>query len=136
MEFSSGTFPFFYFGGVPVRQHYAPPDIYLSMYGDIYICDHPVYDRCTLYRIGGRGLAVIQQRFDELTKSTFWCEIDPWLTDDIYLDPGFFSCFDEYAGELRDGLFPTMTVRQLMWRLKMKPLPREIWETSFDRRLL
>ena len=75
-----------------MRKHYAPPDIYLSMYGDIYICDHPVYDRCTLYRIGGRGLAVIQQRFDELTKSTFWCEIDPWLTDDIYLDPGFFSC--------------------------------------------
>ena len=119
-----------------MRQHYVPPDIYLSMYGELFICDHTIYDRCTLYRIGSRGLAVIQQRFDELTKSTFWCEIDPWLTDDIYLDPGFMDCFTEFAGELSDGLFPAITVRQIMWRLKMKPLPREPWETSFDRKIL
>ena len=32
------------------------------------------------------------------------------------------------------GLFPTVTVRQLMWALKMKPIAKECWETVFDRR--
>lgn len=35
---------------------------------------------------------------------------------------------------LKDGLYPTVTVRQIMWALKMKPIPRERWETVFDRR--
>lgn len=30
------------------------------------------------------------------------------------------------------GYFPTVTVRQLMWALRMKPLKKERWETSFD----
>lgn len=119
-----------------MRQHYVRPDISLSMYGEVYICDHPLYDRCTLFRIGDRGLAVIQQRYDELTKSTYWGEIDPWLTDDIYLNPSFTECFGEYSGYMTRGLFPTLAVRQIMWRLKMKPLPKEIWETSFDKRVL
>lgn len=38
------------------------------MYGERYICNHPVYDRCTLFKIGDRGLAVIQQRFNAETK--------------------------------------------------------------------
>jgi hypothetical protein len=33
-----------------------------------------------------------------------------------------------------DGLYPTVTVRQIMWSLKMKPIPKEKWETVFDRR--
>ena len=44
-----------------MRYHYQKPDIYLSMYGELYICNHPVYDRCTLFTIGNKGLAVIQQ---------------------------------------------------------------------------
>lgn len=119
-----------------MRQHYVRPDICLNMYGEVFICDHPLYDRCTLYRMGDIGLAIIQQRFDELTKSTFWCETDPWLADDIYLNVGFMECFREYAGCKVQGLYPTLTVRQIMWRLKMKPLPKEIWETSFDKRVL
>lgn len=119
-----------------MRQHYVRPDIFLSMYGEVHICDHPLYDRCTLFRIGGKGLAVIQQRFDELTKSTYWSEIDPWLTDDIYLNPNFVDCFSEYSSRGASGVFPTLTVRQIMWRLKMKPLPKEIWESSFDKRVL
>lgn len=47
-----------------MRYHYKKPDIYLSMYGKLYICNHPVYDRCTLFTIGDKGLAVIQQRFN------------------------------------------------------------------------
>ncbi len=75
-----------------------------------FICNHPVYDRCTLFRIGGP--AVIQQCFDERLKVTFWCEIDPCLTDVIYLNPGFVACFNEYAGEMINGFYPTITVRQ------------------------
>lgn len=81
-----------------------------------------------------KGLVVIQQRFHPDTKSTTWGEIDPWLTDSIYLHPKFKSYFDERAGECKNGFYPTVTVRQLMWALKMKPLPRERWETVFDRR--
>lgn len=106
------------------------------MYGEVYNCDHPVFNSCTLFKIGSKGLGVIQQRYDILTKATYWCEIDPWLTDVIYLNDDFLFCFNEYAGEAENGLYPTVTVRQLMWRLKIKPLPKEDWETSFDRRLI
>lgn len=50
--------------------HYEKPVIFKSIYGDVYSCNHPIYDRCTLCKIGSKGLAVIQQRFDESTKST------------------------------------------------------------------
>ena len=68
-----------------MRYHYKKPDIYLSMYGKLYICNHPVYDRCTLFTIGEKGLAVIQQRFNPDTKTTYWTEVDSWLTDSLYL---------------------------------------------------
>lgn len=117
-----------------MRYFYEKPPIYLSMYGETYKCDHPVYDKCTLYLIGNKGLAVIQQRFNKDTKTTWWGEIDPWLTDSLYLHPNFKGFFDNRADEQKDGLYPTVTVRQLMWGLKMKPIPRERWETCFDRR--
>ena len=141
-----------------MRYHYEKPEIYVSNYGETYICDHPVYDRCTLFKIGDKGLAVIQQRFDPETKETRWTEIDPWLTDAIYLNPNFKSLFEKYSkkvgnlesmtcqvqnaekrmqGTTRSStnlLYPTLTVRQVMWALKMKPLKRERWETVFDKK--
>lgn len=117
-----------------MRYHYDKPKHYFSMYGKTHICDHPTYDRCTLFEIGDKGLAIIQQRFESETKSTYWSEVDPWLTDDIYLHPQFKEFFDKRAGVATDGLYPTVTVRQIMWALKMKPLPKERWETVFDRR--
>lgn len=117
-----------------MRYHYKKPTIYLSMYGERYICEHPVYNSCTLFKVGSKGLAVIQQRFDSDTKSTWWGEIDPWLTDDLYLHPKFKEYFDKRGGVCADGLYPTVTVRQIMWALKMKPIPKERWETVFDRR--
>ena len=117
-----------------MRYHHEKPAIYLSLYGDMYECDHPVYDKCTLYKMGARGIAVIQQRYDSNTKRTWRGEIDPWLTDAIYLHPKFVSFFEERSGEAADGLYPTVTIRQLMWALKMKPIQRERWETTFDRR--
>lgn len=119
-----------------MRYHYEKPSIYLSMYGSTYTCDHPVYNKCTLYQMNNRGLAVIQQKYDSHIKSTLWGEIDPWLTDDIYLHPSFVEYFNNRASEPVDGLYPTVTVRQLMWALKMKPLPKERWETCFDRKVI
>ena len=108
--------------------------MYLSKYGETYACDHVVYDNCTLFTIGDKGLSVIQQRYDDRTKTTWWSEIDPWLTDDLYLNPGFKKYFEEKSGKCTDGLYPTVTIRQIMWALKMKPLVKQKWETCFDRR--
>ena len=115
-----------------MRYHYEKPSVYLSMYGTTYICNHPVYNKCTLFQIKDKGLAVIQQRCDN--KTTWWGEIDPWLTDILYLHPRFIEFFNDRAKEATDGLYPTVTIRQIMWALKMKPLKRERWETCFDRR--
>ncbi len=115
-----------------MRYHFEKPPIYLSMYGQRYRCDHPVYNSCTLFLVEERGLAVIQQRFDLETKATFWTEVDDWLTDPLYLHPGFRAYFDSRATKGTDGLYPTATIRQIMWALKMKPLPKQPWETVFD----
>ena len=98
-----------------MRYHYEKPEYYLSLYGLIHTCDHHVYNKCTLYLIGDKGLAVIPQRYDEETKSTFWTEIDPWLTDTLYLNDRFKSFFDDRACEGKAGLYPTVTIRPLMW---------------------
>ena len=96
----------------------------------------PTYSKCTLFKIEDKGLAVIQQRFDNSTKKTWWSEIDPWLTDMLYLHPKFKDFFNERSGEATDGLYPTVTIRQIMWALKLKPIQKERWETCFDRRYI
>lgn len=110
-----------------MRYHYKKPGIYLTTYGKVHTCNHPVYSRCTLFTIQNKGLAVIQQRYDQETKHTWWGEIDPWLQNDLYLNPGFKKFFDERADKCSGDLYPTVTIRQIMWALKMKPLPRERW---------
>lgn len=117
-----------------MRYHYKEPDLYFSRYGYTYKCDHPVYNSCTLFTIRNKGLAVIQQRFDPDTKHSWWGEIDPWLTDALYLHPKFEIFFNKYAEIGSDGLYPTVTIRQIMWGLRMKPCSRERWETYFDRK--
>ena len=117
-----------------MRYHYDKPNLYLSMYGETYECDHPIYNKCTLYKLDDKGLAIIQQRLDQETKKTYWDEIDPWLTDDLYLHPKFKEFFAERASTATDGLYPTVTIRQIMWALKIKPIKRERWETYFDRK--
>lgn len=119
-----------------MRYHYEKPDVYIPLFGRVYECDHCVYYRCTLFEIGELGLAVIQQRYDPKTKSTYWGEVDSWVSNDIYLNPNFKTYFDERAKAPENGLYPTVTVRQIMWALKMKPLQRERWETVFDRRFV
>lgn len=134
METWSLSFYFFQNGAIYVRYHHEKPAVYTTMYGSTYICNHPVYDRCTLFKIDNNGLAVIQQRYNPDTKSTWWGEIDQWLPDMLYLHPKFKEFFESRAGKCTDGLYPTVSVRQMMWALKLKPLPRERWETCFDRK--
>lgn len=117
-----------------MRYHFQRPHIEKPVYGKTYICDHPVYSCCTLYESGGKGLAVIQQRYDAKTKHTWWGALDEWITGEIYLNANFKRYFDERAGKCMNGVYPTVSVRQIMWALKMKPLRREKWETVFDRR--
>lgn len=116
-----------------MKYFYQKPNLYFASYGKVYQCDHPVYNRCTLFSIDILGLAVIQQRYDLNTKTTWWTEIDPWLNDEIYMHPRFQLYFDKYAGRAANGLYPTVTIRQIMWGLRMKPLKREPWETVFDK---
>lgn len=124
----------FSFSNIKMRYHYEKPSIIVQMYGETYECNHPVYSRCTLFKIGSKGLSVIQQRFSRVRKSTWWDSIDPWLANDIYLHPGFREYFEKNASECQNGLYTTVTVRQIMWALKMKPVKRERWETVFDRK--
>lgn len=99
-----------------------------------YVCNHPVYNRCSLYSFDGKGLAVIKQYFDYDSKKTWWADImDSGLLMDIYYNPKFFEFFERYAKPKdKNGLYPTVTVRQIMWALRMKPLKKKRWETAFD----
>ena len=87
------------------------PFLYFNKYGNTYECNHPVYNRCTLFEIGERGLAIIQQRYNSNTKKTWLGEIDPWLTDKLYLHPKFKEYFDNRSGKSFDGVYPIVTVR-------------------------
>lgn len=112
----------------------AQPQEWTNYYGSVYRCNHPVYRVCTLYKEHSKGLCVIQQRYNEKSKATYWSAIDPWLTDKIYLHDGFKEYFDSHAKRKnQNGEYPTVTVRQIMWALRMKPLKKERWETVFDR---
>lgn len=117
-----------------MRYYYEKTEFITNVYGELYRCDHPVYDICTLYKIGNKGLAVIQQRYSAKTKHTWWSDIDSYLIDVIYLNNNFKKFFDSRADLSQDDLYPTVTLRQIMWALKMKPLKRERWETVFDKK--
>lgn len=115
-----------------MRYHYEVPSICVPVYGESYRCDHPVYSKCTLFKINNKGLAVIQQRYSVTTKRTWWTQIDDYFRNPIYMHPKFLEYFERMAEEPIDGLYPTVTIRQIMWALKMKPIPRQPWETCFD----
>lgn len=128
--------PFYFSKEATIRYHYEKPTEYSSIYGTTYNCDRPVYRECTLFKINENGLAIIQQRYNRRNKTAYWGRIDPWLIDELYLHKNFEMFFNERSGRRIDGIYQTVTIRQIMWGLKMKPLPRERWETCFDRKLI
>lgn len=113
-----------------MRYHYEKPKHYIPIYGVKHRCNHPLYKYCTLYLIGYQGVAVVQKRFDPVRKIFWYSEVDPWLANDIYVSPRFLSWFKKNCGACKDGLYPTFELRRLMWALRMKPLPKEWWESQ------
>lgn len=77
---------------------------------------------------------MIQQRYDKKTKHTYWTQIDGWIANALFSHPEFPLYLEERAGKPKDKIYPTVTVRQAMWAIRMKPLKRERWETVFDRK--
>lgn len=122
---------YIFFSEIAMR-YYEKPTLWIGAYSNTYECDHPLYSKCTLFEIGDKGLAVIQQRFDKSNKTTWWGPVDPWLADDIYKAPRFREYFDAVANCKDDNeLYFTVPVRRVMRALGMKPLPKEYWETRF-----
>ena len=78
-------------------------------------------------------MAIIQQRFNAKLKITWWSEVDKEITDILYLSPGFLEYFNIHADYCKNDIYPTVTLRQIMWALRMKPLVKQRWETVFDR---
>lgn len=106
-----------------MRYHYEKPKAWSQNFGEIYACDHPLYSSCTLYRTGETGLAVVQYRWSPKMKIARLGPIDPWLVDQIYVNPMFREYFLKHSGEKSpDGLFPTVFLRKLMYALRMKPI--------------
>ena len=106
-----------------MRYYYEPPADYTVTKGRTITCDEKLYSKCTLYEINGRGLCVVQLRFNEKLKVFYYGPIDPWLIDDIFSKERFPEIFSEFALEPdSNGRYPVMEVRKLMWKLRMKPL--------------
>lgn len=120
-----------------MRYHFEPPRIFEAKHGHVYRCDHVLYSSCTLYLGRNRGLALIQQRYNYATKTSTWTELDPWLQDPIFEHPKFKEFFNDNAGPKdAKGLYPTIPVRKVMWALKMKPIKKEPWESTFDHKFV
>lgn len=120
-----------------MRYFTEPGEFVRPHYGEDRTFEHPLYSTGTLYERGGKGLVVVQQWFDIAGKTTHWGAIVPWMRDRLYLTKAFHGIFEELAKEAdENGLYPTIPIRKLMWKMRMKPLRRERWETSFDRDIL
>lgn len=113
-----------------MRYFYERPKTYRVTKGATYTCDAELYSKCTLYKDGELGLAVVQERFNSKLKIFWWGPIDPWLVDEIYNNPQFQSYFSEHAKQSQKGVYPTVTVRSCMYRLRMKPLKKQSWELA------
>ena len=117
-----------------MKYYYEPPEKWKTGGWKTYKCNHPLYNRCTLYTGEDNnwneiGIAVVQMRFNDASKAFWWGSIDPRIAYDICQQETFGEFFYENAAEPdENGLYPTFTIRQIMWALRMKPLRKEYWE--------
>ena len=118
-----------------MRYHIERPVLQSRVFGEVYSCNHKVYDSGTLFLCEDKGLVIIQQYIDE-KKRTFWGPVEPYLANLIYIQAGFKDLFQRYSGECVDGLYPTISIRHALHWLKLKPPKKEPWETCFDRILI
>ena len=115
-----------------MRYWYEKPESWDRRGWKIQAFDHPLFNRGTLYLSEDeRGLIIVQKRFNPATKAMWWGPIDSWIASDIYHAPGwelYFHCHARYKD--RDGLYPVVAIRKVMWALKLKPMKKESWETD------
>lgn len=111
-----------------MKYFYEKPEYWHNV-GIIYSCDHPMFNRCTLFLKDNKGIAIIQEHFNDRIKARWWGSLDPWLAYDIYKNEGFGEFFERESQKIDSfGLYPVFQVRKVMWALKMKPLRKEFWE--------
>lgn len=100
--------------------------------GYLYYCDHPLYNEATLFLLpSGKGLCVIQQRFNSSLKYTWWGRIDEKINIDISNSEKLEEYLEEHASYSNQGLYPTMEVRKMLWALKVHGPAKQFWETRF-----
>ena len=114
-----------------MRKFYERPEKISKTYGFLYECNHPRYNEGRLYLDDtGKGLVIIQQRYDPVTKHTWWDGVDPDLAFDIYTNDRFGTFLSENADYPDENkLYPTFEVRKVMWALRMCPMKKEPWES-------
>lgn len=98
-----------------MRYYYKKPNDYTVTKARTVTTDDELYSQCTLYEVKGRGLKVVQLRFNPKLKVFFYGPIDDYLIDDIFSREGFLELLSEPP-------YKTIEVRKLMWKLRMKPL--------------
>ena len=112
-----------------MKYYYEPPYYWEVTKANNANFNHPLYNKATLYLDDKIGIAVVQHRFNEKTKMMWWGPIDPWLIDEVTIQEGWDDWFHKNAQEPdKDGLYPTFTIREVMWAMRMKPLMRNAGE--------
>lgn len=100
--------------------------------GFLYYCNHPLYNECTLFLLpSGKGLGVIQQRFNEKLKYTWWGRIDEKINVAISNAEELDEYLNDKARYSDKGIYPHVEVRKMMWALRIPPLKKQSWETRF-----
>ena len=110
-----------------MKYFYEKPDKWTRDGWKIVQSEHPLFNRATLLYSEDRGFLVVQQHFDPVGKSVWWGSIDPWLACDIRRADRFQDFFEDHADEKYSFV---ISVRKLMWEMRMKPLPKEFWESQ------
>lgn len=100
-------------------------------HGEVYACNHVLYDACTLYREGTKGLAIVQKHYNPNVKVMWYGPLDSCLANDIYEAPRFKEFFDKMAGYPDSGKYPTVDYRKAMWAVGLRPVKPQSWEKAF-----
>lgn len=101
-------------------------------HGSMFIANHPMFRRATLYFEDGIGLLVVQQYYNPITRKCWWDMVEQRLADDIFLHENFKEFFKKHAKPIKNGRFPIVQVRKMMWEMRMKPMQKEAWESWFS----
>ena len=118
-----------------MKYHYERPEFWMGLSYEVYHCNHPMYNTGTIFTDEERlkGLVIVQKRFNKNLKIFWWGPIDPWLSDDLVMCADWNDWFNEHAEEKnKDGLYPTYSIRKVMWAMRLKPLKKEEYEQWLD----